>query len=198
MTQYALPDADDTDGSWTDKDGGTVLYTSIDDAVGSADDVTTYIKVEDFSSNEVCIVRLGDVSAPGSSGTYIKFKALTTDNSSMGGEPRLQLELLQGDIVKATTPTTIISTSSWTAYSHQIADVSGISDWTALKMRITMVSQGTGMSDYMQVTQVYLETQDAAAAATNNSQSFSLVAVGAMGTSFSLVGDDESPANVRI
>jgi hypothetical protein len=106
--------------------------------------------------------------------------------------------LLQGDIVKATTPTTIISTSSWTAYSHQIADVSGISDWTALKMRITMVSQGTGMSDYMQVTQVYLETQDAAAAATNNSQSFSLVADGAMGTSFSLVGDDESPANVRI
>ena len=161
MVQHAYPDADDTDGNWTDKGSGTVLYTSIDDAAGSADDTTTYIKVEDTSSDEACIVRLGDVSAPGSSGTYIKFRALTTDNSEMSGEPRLKLELLQGSTVKATTPTTTISTSAWTAYSHTISDVSGISDWTDLKMRITMVSQGTGMSDYMQVTQVYLETQDA-------------------------------------
>ena len=64
MAQYARPDADDTDGNWTDKSGGSTLYTSIDET--SSDDATTYIKVTDNGSNEACIVRLSDVSAPGS------------------------------------------------------------------------------------------------------------------------------------
>ena len=90
MVQYARPDADDTDGNWTDKSGGAVLYTSIDEA--SADDATTYIKVADNGSDEACIVRLGDVSAPGSSGTYIKYKAMTQDNSCYRA-PRLRQQL---------------------------------------------------------------------------------------------------------
>jgi hypothetical protein len=164
MAQYARPDADDTDGDWTDKDGGTTLYTSIDEA--SADDATTYIKVEDTGSNEVCIVRLSDVSAPGSSGTYIKYKALTEDNAFTGNPPDLKLELLQDTIVKATTTNTSVSTGSFTSYSYTISDVSGISDWTDLKMRLTMIP-GDGSwamaGDLMKVTQVYLETQDAGA-----------------------------------
>ena len=162
MVQYARPDADDTDGNWTDKDGGTTLYTSIDEA--SADDSTTYIMVTDTGSNEVCIVRLGDVSAPGSSGTYIKYKAMTEDSIFTGNPPDLKLELLQGSTVKATTTNASVSTSSFTDYSYTISDVSGISDWTDLKMRLTMITgDGAGMSadDRMLVTQVYLETQDA-------------------------------------
>lgn len=158
MAQYARPDADDTVANWTDKSGGGTLYTSIDEA--SADDATTYIKVADNGGNEACVVRLGDVSAPGSSGTYIKYKAMTQDNTGMGA-PSLKLELLQGTTVKATTTNTSVNTSSFTAYSYTISDVSGISDWTDLKMRITMVTQGIGMSDEMHVTQAYLETQDA-------------------------------------
>ena len=158
MAQYARPDADDTVGNWTDKSGGGTLYTSIDEA--SADDATTYIKVADNGGNEACVVRLGDVSAPGSSGTYIKYKAMTQDNTGMGA-PSLTLELLQGTTVKATTTNTSVNTSSFTAYSYTISDVSGISDWTDLKMRITMVTQGIGMSDEMHVTQAYIETQDA-------------------------------------
>jgi hypothetical protein len=161
MVQYARPDADDTDGNWTDKSGGAVLYTSIDEA--SADDATTYIKVADNGSDEACIVRLGDVSAPGSSGTYIKYKAMTQDNSGMGA-PSLKMELLQGTTVKATTTNTGVSTGAFTAYSYTISDVSGISDWTDLKMRITMVTQWIGMSDEMHVTQAYIETQDAGGA----------------------------------
>jgi hypothetical protein len=163
MVQTARPDADDTDGNWTDKDGGTTLYTSIDDT-GDGDDATTYIMVTDTGSNEVCIVRLGDVSAPGSSGTYIKYKAMTEDSIFTGNPPDLKLELLQGSTVKATTTNASVSTSSFTAYSYTISDVSGISDWTDLKMRLTMITgDGAGMSadDRMLVTQVYLETQDA-------------------------------------
>ena len=161
MVQTARPDADDTDGSWTDKDGGTTLYTSIDDT-STGDDATTYIKSADQGSNDVCIVRLSDVSAPATSGTYIKYKALTEDNMGMG-QPGLKLELLQGSSVKATTTNSSVNTSSFTAYSYTISDVSGISDWTDLKMRITMITNA-GANDLMKVTQVYLETQDAGGA----------------------------------
>ena len=160
MVQYARPDADDTDGNWTDQDDGSSLYAAIDEA--SADDATTFIKVADASSNEVCIVRLSDVSAPGTSGTYIKYKALTEDNTGMG-QPGLKLELLQGSTVKATTTNSSVNTSSFTAYSYTISDVSGISDWTDLKMRITMITN-TGFGDVMKVTQAFLETQDAGGA----------------------------------
>jgi len=163
MVQYARPDADDTsDDNWTDKSGGSTLYTSIDEATDQddADDDTTYIKsIDDQGANQVCIVRLSDVSAPGSSGTYIKYVARTEDNSG-GGQPPLKLELLQGSTVKATTTNSSVSTSAWTDYSYTISDVSGISDWTDLKIRITMMTNA-GMSDPMQITQLYLLTQDA-------------------------------------
>jgi hypothetical protein len=73
----------------------------------------------------------------------------------------LKLELLQGTAVKATTTNSSVSTSSFTAYSYTISDVSGISDWTDLKLRITMVTNAGG-NELMKVTQAYLETQDAA------------------------------------
>ena len=167
MVQYARPDADDTsDDNWTDKSGGSTLYTSIDEATDQddADDDTTYIKSSDEGSNEECIVRLSDVSTPASGNAYIRYVALTED--SMGGSaPSLKLELLQDSTVKATTTNNSVDTSSWTAYSYTISDVSGISDWTDLKMRITMVTN-MGSYDVMKVTQVYLETQDAGAAST--------------------------------
>ena len=158
MAQYARPDADQgTDGNWTDQDDGSSLYAAIDES--SADNATTYIKSSDDGSNDACIVRLSDVSAPGTSGTYIKYKALNQDSMG-GGAPSLKLELLQGSTVKATTTNNSVDTSSWTAYSYTISDVSGISDWTDLYMRITMLTN-MGASDVMKVTQVYLETQDA-------------------------------------
>ena len=163
MAQYARPDAtldadtESTGGGWTDNSGGTNLHLAIDET--SADDGTTYISADDGGSDEGCVIRLSDVSAPGSSGTYIKYKALTQDQS-WSGAPSLKLELLQGTSVKATTTNGSVSTSSYTAYSYTISDVSGISDWTDLRLRITMVS-GSGMGDYMRVTQAYLETQDA-------------------------------------
>jgi hypothetical protein len=171
MAQYARPDADDTDGTWTNEnDNQTNLYASVDEA--SADDGTTHIKKADEGmGDDACILRLSDVSTPDSGNAYIKYKAVSTDDSWSGSSVVLKLELLQGSTVKATTTNYDIELdgTTYTDYSYTISDVSGISDWTDLKIRLTMVS-GMGMSDTIFVTQVYLETQDAAAeeAATAN------------------------------
>jgi len=159
--QIARPDADDTDGNWTDKDGGSTLYTSIDDT-STGDDATTFIKVADQSSNESCVVRLEDVDTPASGDAWIKYKALAEDGG-MGGIPGLKLELLQGDSVldpAVTTTNNSVDTGSFTSYSYTISDVSGISDWTDLKLKITMLTN-TGAFELMKVTQAYLETQEA-------------------------------------
>ena len=167
MVQYARPDAtsdadtESTWNGWVDQGGGTDLHLAIDEATDQddADDATTYITTTDDASDEGCLLRLSDVSTPASGNAYIRYVALTQDES-YSGQPGLKLELLQGTTVKATTTNSSVNTSSWTAYSYTISDVSGISDWTDLNLRITMVSN-SGMSDYMRVTQVYLETQAA-------------------------------------
>ena len=163
MVQNVVPNSDDTDGNWTDKDGGSTLYTSIDEV--SADDATTYIKARDTSSNEVCIVLLASPTLPLESGSaFIRWRALTEDGSGMGG-PTLKIELLQDGTQKATTPDTTIHYSAWTSYSYEISDVSGITDWDLLELRITMIAgngAGMGATDDMKVTHAYLETQDAA------------------------------------
>jgi len=166
MAQYARPDADDTDGGWvTQNNNNTDLYASVDEA--SADDGTTHIKVSDEGmGDDACILRLSDVDEPDSGNAYIKYRAVTTDDSWSGAGVPLKLELLETDsyTVRATTTNYSIETdgSTYTNYSYTISDVSGISDWTDLYIRLTMVS-GTGMGDTIYVTQVYLETQNAAA-----------------------------------
>ena len=85
----------------------------------------------------------------------------------MGG-PTLKIELVQGSTVKATTTNTGVDLSNWTDYSFTISDVSGISDWTDLSFKITALTgdgAGMGAGDEMKITQIYLETQDAAASA---------------------------------
>ena len=164
MAQYARPDADDTDGSWTNENNNqTNLYASVDEA--SADDSTTSIKsVDEGMGDDACILRLSDVDEPDSGNAYIKYKAVSTDDSWSGSSVGLKLELLEGSTVRATTTNSDIERdgTTYTAYSYTISDVSAISDWTNLKIRLTMIS-GMGMGDTIYVTQVYLETQDAAA-----------------------------------
>ena len=168
MVQTSRPSADDTDGNWTDQDSGSSLYEAIDDPVGSPDDATTFIQVTDTSSDEACIVELGNISAPGAGNVTIKWKAITSDNA-WAGAPLLKIELLSdgSGTAKDGTGNKTISTSSWTAYSHPASgslDVSGVSDWTTLKFRITMISgdgSAMGASDIMKLTQAYLETPDA-------------------------------------
>tara|TARA_Y100000401_G_scaffold30623_1_gene22373 strand:+ start:12473 stop:13027 length:555 start_codon:yes stop_codon:yes gene_type:complete len=166
MAQYARPDADDTDGNWTDKSGGSTLYTSIDET--SADDSTTYIKVTDNGSNEICIVRLSDVDTPDAGNAYIRVKAKTSDNAWTGNPPDLKVELLEGSTSRVSNTFTSVSTSGWGDLSYTFNGLGvSISDWSNLKLRLTMMAgDGGGMmaGDEMHVTIAYLETQDAASA----------------------------------
>lgn len=163
MAQYARPDADDTDGNWTDKSGGGTLYTSIDET--SADDDTTYIKVTDNGSNEACIVQLSNISAPTSGNAYLKARAKTSDNAFTGNPPQLKIELLEGSTSRVSNTFSSVSTSGWGDLSHTFSGLGvSISDWTALKLRLTMIAGdggGMGASDEMHVTIAYLETNDA-------------------------------------
>ncbi len=163
MAQYARPDADDTDGNWTDKSGGGTLYTSIDET--SADDDTTYIKVTDNGSNEACIVQLSNISAPTSGNAYLKARAKTSDNAYTGNPPQLKVELLEGSTSRVSNTFSSVSTSGWGDLSHTFSGLGvSISDWTALKLRLTMIAGdggGMGASDEMHVTIAYLETNDA-------------------------------------
>lgn len=163
MAQYARPDADDTDGNWTDKSGGGTLYTSIDET--SADDDTTYIKVTDNGSDEACIVQLSNISAPTSGNAYLKARAKTSDNAWTGNPPQLKVELLEGSTSRVSNTFSSVSTSGWGDLSHTFSGLGvSISDWTALKLRLTMIAGdggGMGASDEMHVTIAYLETNDA-------------------------------------
>ena len=170
MVQTSRPNGDDTDGNWTDQGGGTSLAAAIDDPVGSPDDATTYIKVTDTSSAEACIVTLGSITAPGSGNVTIKWRATTSDNVTAGA-PQLKIELLADGSATAKDGTgnqAINDAGTWTSYSYPSSgslDVSGVSDWSTLKFRITMIAgggAGMGAGDIMKVTQAYLETPDAA------------------------------------
>jgi len=167
MVQTARPDADDTDGSWTDKDGGSTLYTSIDDT--SSDDATTFIQCEDTGGDDACIVQLATISAPGSGNVTIKYTAMSVDTSGSGDTPGIKFELLEGSTVRGSAQTNnSVHGSSWTAYSYPTSgslDVSSVSNWGNLKLRITMLST-EGFNDILQVTQAYLETPDAAGGST--------------------------------
>lgn len=165
MAQYARPDADDTDGNWTDKSGGGTLYTSIDET-GSADDDTTYIKVADSDgSNSSCIVRLSDISAPSAGNAYLKVRAKRIAGSGGSTPPTLTLELVEGSGNTSRVSNTKSLSTSWGDLSHTFSglDVS-VSDWADLKFKLTMVAgdgAGMGGGDWVYVSQVWLETNDA-------------------------------------
>ena len=167
MVQNALPSADNTDGTWTDKDGGATLYTSIDDPVGSADDTTTFIKATDDGSEHACIIELGNLTAPSADTATFTYKALTEDAAGTGNPPDLKIELLENDSVldpAVTVTDTSIATDNFTAETTSSLDVSGVSDWTDLQVRLTLIpgdGAGYGESDLMKVTQVYLTIPDA-------------------------------------
>ena len=160
MVQKARPSADSgTDGSWVNQDEGTSLYASIDEA--SADGATTHIYSTDNGGNDACIVDLASISAPGSGNVYIKYTALGEDNTGMGA-PGIKLELLEGGSARGAAHTNNSVASSWgTEVSSSAIDVSSVSNWGNLELKITMLTNsGSGM-DYMRLTQAYLETPDA-------------------------------------
>jgi hypothetical protein len=169
MVQTGRPSADNTDGDWTDKSGGSTLYTSIDDT-GSGDDDTTYIKVTDDGSEHACIVEIGNLSSPDSGDRTITYKALAEDGSFGGDYPNLKIEILEGGSVldpAVTITNNSVATDNFTSVTTSTLNVSGVSDWTDLQFRLTMLPGSGSMmgeSDLLKVTQIYLTIPDAGGA----------------------------------
>ena len=161
MVQIARPDADEgTDGGWVNESEGSSLYASIDDD-GSADGETTFIYVTDTGSPDTCIVELAPISAPVSGNVYIKYTALSEDNS--GDPPGIEIRLLEGGATRGAAHTNNSVASSWgTEVTSSAIDVSSVSDWGNLELKITMLTADGGGMDYLKVTQAYLETPEAA------------------------------------
>ena len=166
MVQTGRPSADHTDGDWTDQDDGSSLYAAIDDT-GSGDDTTTFIKATDDSSEHACIVEIANLSAPGSGDSTITYKALAEDGASSGDYPNLKIELLEGGSVldpAVAITNSSVATDAFTSVTTSALDVSGVSDWTDLQFKLTLLpgsGAGMGQSDLLKVTQIYLTIQDA-------------------------------------
>ena len=161
MVQKARPSADSgTDGNWLDQDDGSSLYAAIDEA--SADGATTHIYSTDNGGNDACIVDLASISAPGSGNVYIKYVALGENNTGMGA-PGIKFELLESGSARGSAHTNNSLGSSYPSSpeSSSAIDVSSVSNWGNLELKITMLTNsGSGM-DYVKLTQAYLETPDA-------------------------------------
>jgi hypothetical protein len=74
---------------------------------------------------------------------------------------------------------------------------SSISDYSDLTLTFSS-DDGMSMGTSTKIFDAYFAVPDAAAAEITDTQSFSLVPGGAMGTSFSLIGDIDAPPKVRI
>jgi len=129
MGVLLFPDADITDGSWTDQDGGTNLFAAIDEPVLSDSD---YIKSSSNPVNDVCEVRLSD---PGSAPSQ-PFEVFYRYKKSGGATIDLIVKLVQGTTVIATWTHNDISSSFVTA-SQVLSggEFASITDFNDLRIR---------------------------------------------------------------
>ena len=173
MAQVAIPDAaTGTGGNWTDTNTMGALYAAIDDGPSTGvHDPYTWVEVEDMGGDDTFIVSLSDLSKPGAGNVTFTIAASTDDNMGAGQGPRLRLDLCETTsfTVRAThifTGIALNGSDSFTHYDSDALDVSSVSDdkWDELFVKITMLTNG-GASDYMYLSQVFLTTPDAGAAA---------------------------------
>lgn len=162
MTQKWTPDGDVSNSGFTDNGGGSSnLYTKIDeDTVGGSTD-STYIQAtdDDSSSNKNVILTLEDESTPDSGDCKFYFRAKSTNNYGfMGGSAlTIKIHLLEGSSnTSRDTYQTALSTS-FTNYESDVLDVSGVSDWSELRVKIEVLTGG-GMGDTATVSNLYLQT----------------------------------------
>jgi len=156
MAQIEVPSSDVSTGSWSANSGST-LYTQIDE--GSVYSDSDYISSSDGGSDDTCEVHITDPDTPFQSGNYyIKYRA-KVDQSFMYANPNMQVQLMQGATQIDTFTDTGITTS-YTDDSHEVTDVSGISDWTDLRFKITMKTDGMGGGGALYLSNIYFEVPD--------------------------------------
>ena len=98
MAQYAVPDVDVVDGTWTDQIAGTDLHTQIvpgtPGSIGAGDDAT-YIQSAANPSNDTCEMDLTTIEDPVSSSGHVA-RWRRNKSAAGGGTIGLTLNLREG------------------------------------------------------------------------------------------------------
>jgi len=155
------PDADVTDGAWTDAVGGTTLFSQIDE---STLDITDYVK--SANNGAACTIGLGDPGfTPGVSDT-VKIKFYNSSSATGTGNV-LTVRLLEGASIRRSVVIGVggPSGTSWGERSVILnaSQIAAISDWTNL--RLYFEHTGAAAQDeriaqaWVEITQDVVQTQ---------------------------------------
>lgn len=140
MAQYAYPTSDvDNSGAWTT----APLYAKIDEEPYDDGDYVTSPKTA--SSKSFTVGLGGTITDPASStGHIFRVRARSSGSGTM------QVELLEGSTVRATLSTFSLTTS-FAEYSYTLTgtEADSITDYTALRIRVTAVTTGTNKYQYV-------------------------------------------------
>lgn len=140
MAQYAYPTSDvDNSGAWT----SAPLYAKIDEEPYDDADYVTSPKTA--SSKSFTVGLGGTITDPASStGHVFRVRARSSGSGTM------QVELLEGSTVRATLSTFSLTTS-FAEYSYTLTgtEADSITDYTALRIRVTAVTTGTNKYQYV-------------------------------------------------
>jgi hypothetical protein len=109
----------------------------------------------------------------------------------------LTITLKEGGVSKGSASFTVDSGDPTDPTECSFNITSSISDYSDLTLTFS-AEDGMGMGATTKIFDAYFAVPNAAAAEITDTRSFSLIAGGAMGTSFSLVGEDDTPPKVRI
>jgi len=142
MAQFARPDADITDGTWTKGSGGAVdMFGEIDEVTASD---TDYVQSEVAPATSAFAVNLGNVEDPQSSSGHIVRYRYQKD-AAAGAQIDLVVQLRQGYFSEGTQGTLIASAThtnipnGWTAGSFTLsgAEADNITNYNDLQLRLT-------------------------------------------------------------
>ena len=127
MAQYARPDSDISATNWTGS------YTAIDEVTPSDTDYITGSQ----AANGTWEGGLSDVNTPATTSVTVRYRV--RKEPSGGFQRGVTVALYQGTTLIGSHSTSDL-TDTWSQYSGTI-DASSVTDWTALRVRLTSTGQ---------------------------------------------------------
>jgi len=144
--------------------GEATSHAALDDPIGSPDDLAT--NINEGTQGDTCRVNIASIDDPENNINHVlRFRALAT-----GGQAGEQIIILlfEGGTQRATSAAFTITRGSWNDYSYTLSttEADSISAYSDLRIEVAATKLQGG--EVLQVTQAYLETDDAPSGATHN------------------------------
>ena len=132
MTQYAVPDGDDSTGNW----GSAPLFQKIDESPSHNDSDSISVTHDGFGSTETCRFTLSNVTDPSSSTDH---KVVVRHATSGFYGASLTIKLLQGGTTIKSSSVSSTSSTTTTTLTLSASEANSISDYNALKLELQAV-----------------------------------------------------------